>query len=147
MIKTTLMGFTAALLLLSQQVYAEKPAVFATGEGAIRGYDPVAYFTVGEPTKGSDQYSFEWEGETFKFTNAENLAIFKADPGKYAPRYGGYCAYAVSEGYTASTVPKAWAIVDDRLYLNYSLEVRKRWAKDIPGRIAAADKNWPGVLN
>jgi len=147
MIKTTLLGFAAALLLLSPQVYAEKPAVFATGEGAIRGYDPVAYFTVGKPTKGSDKYFFEWEGETFKFASAENLAMFKADPSKYAPQYGGYCAYAVSEGYTATTAPEAWTIVDDRLYLNYSLGVQKRWANDIPGRIAAADKNWPRVLN
>jgi YHS domain-containing protein len=147
MIKTILVGFATAVLLLTQQVHAGKPALFATEEGAIRGYDPVAYFTVGKPTRGSDQFSFEWNGGTFKFASAENLALFKADPEKYAPQYGGYCAYAVSEGYTASTVAEAWTIVDDRLYLNYSPGVMKRWAKDIPGRVAAADKNWPGVLD
>ena len=114
---------------------------------AVSGYDPVAYFTEGKPAKGNDQYTFEWKGEMFKFASAENLSAFRADPEKYAPQYGGYCAYAVSEGYTASTVPEAWAIVEDKLYLNYSLGVRKQWAKDIPGRIAAANKNWPGVLN
>ncbi len=135
------------LLLLLPLAYAGKPPMFATSDGAIRGYDPVAYFIESKPTKGSDQYTFEWKGETFKFASAENLALFKADPEKYAPQYGGYCAYAVSEGYTASTVAEAWTVVDDKLYLNYSLGVKKRWAKNIPGRIATADKNWPGVLN
>ena len=66
---------------------------------------------------------------------------------KYAPQFGGYCAYAVSQGYTARTVAEAWSVVDDKLYLNYSLGVRKRWKKDIAGHIAAANKNWPEVLN
>ena len=135
------------LLLLLPLAYAGKPPVFAAGDGAIRGHDPVAYFTNGKPTKGNNDYTFEWMGQKFRFASAENLALFKASPEKYAPQYGGYCAYAVSEGYTATTVPEAWTIVDDKLYLNYSVGVRKRWAKDIPGRIAAADKNWPGVLN
>lgn len=135
------------LLLLLPLAYAGKSMVFATSKGAIRGHDPVAYFTDGKPTKGSDQHTFEWKGEKFKFASAENLARFKGDPEKYAPQYGGYCAYAVSQGYTASTVPEAWTIVDGKLYLNYSLGVQKRWRKDIPGHIAAADKNWPGVLN
>ncbi len=135
------------LLLLLPLAYAGKPPVFATSDGAIRGYDPVAYFTESKPTKGSDQYTFEWKGETFKFASAENLALFEADPEKYAPQYGGYCAYAVSEGYTASTVAEAWTVFNGKLYLNYSPGVRSRWAKNIPGRIATADKNWPGVLN
>lgn len=145
MIKKTLLGLIT--LLLIPLVYAGKPPVFATSEGAIRGYDPVAYFTADKPVKGSDQHTFKWKGETYKFSSADNLALFKTDAEKYAPQYGGYCAYAVSEGYTASTVPEAWSIVDDKLYLNYSLEVRKRWSQDIPGRIATANKNWPGVLN
>jgi len=146
MIKKSLRVLVIAVLLVPA-AYAGKPPVFATSEGAIRGHDPVAYFTEGKPAKGNDQYTFEWKGEMFKFASAENLSAFRADPEKYAPQYGGYCAYAVSEGYTASTVPEAWAIVEDKLYLNYSLGVRKQWAKDIPGRIAAANKNWPGVLN
>ncbi len=135
------------LLLLLPLAYAGKPPVFATSDGAIRGYDPVAYFTEGKPTKGSDQYTFEWKGEKFKFASAENLALFEANPKKHAPQFGGYCAYAMSQGYTASTVAEAWTIVDDKLYLNYSLGVRNRWRRDIPGHIAAGDKNWPGVLN
>lgn len=135
------------LLLLLPLAYAGKPPVFATSDGAIRGYDPVAYFTEGKPTKGNNDYTFEWMGEKFKFASAENLALFEADPEKYAPQYGGYCAYAVSEGYTASTVAEAWTVVDDKLYLNYSLGVRSRWAKNIPSRIDAANENWPEVLN
>lgn len=146
MIKKSLFSFIALLLLLPV-AYAGKSPIFSTSDGAIRGHDPVAYFTEGKPTKGSDQYTFEWKGETFKFASAENLTLFKGNPEKYAPQYGGYCAYAVSEGSTASTVPEAWTIVDGKLYLNYSLGVKKRWAKNIPGRIATADKNWPGVLN
>ena len=136
-----------ALLWLFPPAYAGKPPVFADGDGVIRGYDPVAYFTAGEPVKGSDQYIAEWQGATFKFASAENLSLFQTDPAKYAPQYGGYCAYAVSKGATASTAPEAWTVVDGKLYLNYSLEVRNRWREDIPGNIAAANENWPGVLN
>jgi YHS domain-containing protein len=141
-----LLAGAMALVLAVSAVHAADPPVFATDEGAIRGYDPVAYFTDGKPVKGSDDFTFEWNGATFKFASSANLAEFRADPEKYAPRYGGYCAYAVSEGYTASTVPEAWTIHEGRLYLNYSLGVRERWKKDIPGRTTAADANWPGVL-
>ena len=137
----------ALALLLMPLAFAGKAPVFATDDGAIRGYDSVAYFTVGQPTKGSDQFTAEYMGVTFKFASAENRDIFKANPSGYAPQYGGYCAYAVSKGSTASTEPDAWTIVGDKLYLNYSLGIRKRWRKDVPGHIKVADKNWPGVLN
>ena len=143
--KKYLLSFIA--LVLIPLAHASKPLVFSNSDGAIRGYDPVAYFTAGEPTKGSDQYMLEWEGSTFKFASAENMELFKAEPSKYAPQYGGYCAYAVSKGYTASIDPDAWNIVDGKLYLNYSSGVREQWLEDIPGHIAAADKNWPGVLD
>ena len=136
--------FTLAFLPLA---LAGKPPTFANGDGAIRGYDPVAYFTLGQPTRGLDQFSTRWQGAVYKFASADNLAQFEADPAKYAPQYGGYCAYAVSQGYTASTDPDAWSIVDGKLYLNYSLGVRQRWERDIPGHISAANNNWPEVLN
>ena len=143
--KRILLGVIA--LILIPLAVAGKPATFATGDGAIRGYDPVAYFTVGEPTPGRDKYSTKWQGAIYKFSSAENLALFKSDPEQYAPQYGGYCAYAVSKGATASTEPEAWTIVNGKLYLNFNLGVQKRWRKDIPGHIKAADNNWPGVLN
>ena len=135
-----------ALVFVPLAFAAESP-VFATGDGAIRGYDPVAYFTVDEPTQGSDQFTASWQGATFKFASAANLELFKANPAAYAPQYGGYCAYAVAQGATAGTVPDAWTIVEGKLYLNYSLAVQQRWRKDVPGHIKAADRNWPAVLN
>ena len=136
-----------ALLLVLPLALAGKAPVFSTDEGAIRGYDPVAYFTLGAPTPGSEQFSASWQGATYRFASADNLARFKADPAAYAPQYGGYCAYAVSKGATATTVPEAWTIVDGKLYLNYSLGIKQRWSGDIPGNISAADSNWPAVLD
>ena len=114
---------------------------------AIRGTDPVAYFKEGRPVEGSSDFEHEWMGATWRFASAENLAAFQADPEAYAPQYGGYCAWAVSKGYTASTVPEAWKIVDGKLYLNYSKSVQTQWAGDIPGNIQRADANWPNVLS
>jgi len=113
---------------------------------AVSGYDPVAYFTEAKPVKGSSRHQFKWNGATWRFASVQNLAAFKANPKAYAPRYGGYCAWAVSQGYTASSDPNAWRIVNKKLYLNYSLDIQERWAEDIPGNISAADANWPKVL-
>ena len=136
----------AALLLAASTASAIEPVFSTTFGGAIRGYDPVAYFTQGRPVEGKRAHRFEWKGATWSFASAENRAAFAAEPEKYAPRYGGYCAWAVSQGYTASIVPEAWRIVDGALYLNYSLSVREQWAKDIPGNIMKADVNWPRLL-
>ncbi len=113
---------------------------------AVSGYDPVAYFIEGRPVEGRKAFEFEWNGATWRFADADNLAAFQADPEKFAPQYGGYCAWAVSQGYTASTDPEAWRIVDGKLYLNYSKSVQSTWVQDIPGNIAKANRNWPGVL-
>ena len=107
----------------------------------------MAYFVQGEPAKGKGAHSHEWMGATWYFASAENMELFAGDPETYAPQYGGYCAYAVSQGYTAKIDPDAWKIVDDKLYLNFSLKVQKIWEKDIPGYIAAADENWPKILS
>ncbi|MEM8615035.1 MAG: YHS domain-containing (seleno)protein [Cyanobacteria bacterium P01_H01_bin.105] len=121
-------------------------AVFAENDIAIRGADPVAYFTAGEYTPGSDEFTYDWEGATWQFASAENRDLFAANPEDYAPQYGGFCAFAVSQGYTAPIEPTAWKIVDGKLYLNYDNRIQKRWSKDIPGHIAQANQNWPGVL-
>jgi len=113
---------------------------------AVSGYDPVAYFTDGKPVEGRDDHELEWNGATWRFSSAENLNSFKSGPEAYAPQYGGYCAWAVSQGYTASSDPQAWRIADGKLYLNYSKGVQKTWARDVPGNIAKADANWPKVL-
>jgi YHS domain-containing protein len=134
-------------LLFVPLAFAAEAPVFATDDGAIRGYDAVAYFTIGEPTRGSDKFTTRWQGATYKFASADNLALFEAKPEAYAPQYGGYCAFAVAKGATAGTVAEAWSIVDGKLYLNYSLAVQQRWRKDVPGHIRMADRNWPAVLD
>ena len=135
-----------AASLLSGPAFAAKPPVFATDGIAINGYDPVAYFTVSKPVKGSMDHVSDWQGAKMLFSSAETKAMFDADPEKFAPRYGGYCAYAVSKGATAPTDPQAWTVHEDRLYLNFSTDVRSIWQQDIPGNVAKADANWPGVL-
>lgn len=138
----------AALLSTGRLAYAAKAQVFATGSNlAIRGYDPVAYFSDDKAVKGSPDHAVDWNGATWLFASAENKTKFEADPERYAPQYGGYCAWAVSQGYTASTDPDAYSIVDGKLYLNYSKRVRATWAKDAGGNIKRGDANWPGVLN
>ena len=99
---------------------------------AIEGTDPVAYFTQSKPVEGSRKFSYEWKGATWRFVSAKNRDLFKANPGKYAPQFGGWCAFAVSRGYTASIDPEAWSIVGGKLYLNYSLSVRDQWSEDVP---------------
>ncbi|MEL7510518.1 MAG: YHS domain-containing (seleno)protein [Cyanobacteria bacterium J06554_1] len=120
---------------------------FEDGEGlAIRGTDPVAYFTEGAAVPGRSEFAYTWGNATWQFASAENRDLFAASPEQYAPQYGGFCAWAVSQGYTASIDPNAWRIVDGRLYLNYSQAVQQQWEQDIPGNIGKADANWPSVL-
>lgn len=112
---------------------------------AIDGTDPVAYFTQFTAVTGLRKFSYDWKGATWRFASAANRKAFKADPVRYAPQYGGYCAWAVAQGYTAKIDPDAWKIVDYKLYLNYSKSVQRKWAADIPGNIIKADHNWPGI--
>ena len=122
------------------------PGIYTLSDLAVSGYDPVAYFTDGKPVEGSRDYSFAWNGATWRFASPANLDQFKADPAKYALQFGGYCAWAVSQGYTASADLQAWRIVDGKLYLNYNLDVQKTWEQDVPGNIAKGKGNWPKVL-
>lgn len=127
---------------------AKEPAVF-TGlvKGvAVGGHDPVAYFQAGRPVEGSAKFAATHAGATWHFSSAANRDAFAAAPDKYAPAFGGYCAWAVSRGYTAKGDPRHWKIVGGRLYLNYSAGIQKKWAADIPGNIARGNANWPTVL-
>ena len=117
------------------------------GAVAIEGVDPVAYFTEKKAIKGSSEYIHRWKGARWRFKSAANRDAFAADPEKYSPQFGGYCAWAVSQGYTAGIDPEAWTIVSGKLYLNYSKGVRAQWAEDIPGNIAKGESNWPKVLD
>lgn len=113
---------------------------------AVGGYDPVAYFTDGKPVAGSSAFESSYKGVTWRFASAAHKAAFDADPDTYAPQYGGYCAWAVSQGYTAKADPETWKIVGGRLYLNYNADAQKLWEEDIPAHIASGDANWPKVL-
>jgi len=110
---------------------------------AIDGYDPVAYFTLGEATAGQSEYSYDWDGGRWYFSSAEHRDLFVADPERYAPLYGGYCAWAVANGDVAGIDPHAWHIENDRLYLNYSQRINRRFLNDLSGNIERADANWP----
>jgi hypothetical protein len=113
----------------------------------LSGHDAVAYFIQRRAVPGRPEFTVSWNGATWRFVSADNRDAFARDPERYAPKYGGYCAYAAAWGYLAPTDPSAWRIVGGRLYLNYSLDVRRRWEEDIPGHIARADRNWPAVLD
>jgi YHS domain-containing protein len=141
------------LAIIASTLWAFSPAYAVSpinttwlGGVAVKGYDPVAYFVEGKPVKGSGKYEHKWMGAKWRFSSAENRELFAKNPEKYAPQYGGYCAYAVSQGAIADIDPTAWKIVNGKLYLNLNHAVARIWRKDIPGYIVKADKNWPAVL-
>lgn len=142
--RQTLATILAAVTLPPALPVRAEP-VFAESGLAIRGTDPVAYFTEGRPVAGDPAITHDWMGATWAFATEENRAAFAADPEAHAPQYGGFCAWAVAEGYTAPIDPEAWRIVDGKLYLNYSRRIQRRWEGDIPGNIARADANWPSL--
>lgn len=137
--------------LLASPVIAPAPALAGEINAswlqgiAIKGHDPVAYFTEGRPVEGSAAHEVEWKDARWRFASADNRAAFEADPERFAPQYGGWCAYAVSQNVTADIDPTAWRIVGGRLYLNLSPEVQRLWEQDIPAYIAKADANWPAI--
>lgn len=133
-----LAGLVFASASMASQFYEKDGA-------AIRGYDPVAYFTERKPVKGSARHASEYRGARFHFVNPANREAFEADPARFAPQYGGFCAFAVSKGYKAKIDPDAWTIVGDRLYLNYDRTVRELWMEDVSGNIQKADRKWPKV--
>ena len=119
-----------------------------TPEGiVIKGYDPVAYFTDSRPVRGMPEFKYIWKSAEWRFASSDHLEMFKKDPDKYAPRYGGYCAYAVSQGKLADIDPEAWTISGGKLYLNLNKEIQRLWEKDMQEYIRKADENWPRMLS
>jgi YHS domain-containing protein len=116
------------------------------GDTAILGHDPVAYFTEGRAVKGRDAFTHEWMGAKWKFASQAHLDAFKAAPEKYAPQYGGYCAYGVAQGYLVKIEPEQFRIVDGKLYLNYDAEVQRKWLADPAGYIRAADMRFAALI-
>jgi hypothetical protein len=147
--RRTLLALAALLpaAFAAGPAHAGKPEIFTglvDGVGA-GGYDAVSYFT-GTPLEGSKEFTAKWKDAEWRFASAANRDAFTASPEKYAPQYGGYCAFALSKGALAKGDPMAWTVNDDKLYLNYSEAVRENWRSDIPGNVTAANGNWPNVL-
>ena len=138
-------NFLFAVFLLVSAAHAIDP-VFNIDGKAIRGSDPVAYFTEEKPVKGSPGHTYACQGATWQFASVENRQKFIGDPAKYAPAYGGYCAWAAAQNKTAPGKAEYWAIVDDKLYLNFSKKVQDDWNEDRSGFITKADENWPDLL-
>jgi YHS domain-containing protein len=143
-----LFSFVFLLNASISNLIAKEVAQINTGDSevAIRGYDVVAYFTIGEAVEGAADYSHRWMEAEWRFSSQSHLDLFREDPEKYAPQYGGYCAWAVSRGYTAPIDPQAWKIVGEKLYLNYNAKIRKKWLKDRDELIEKANENWPDIL-
>ena len=117
------------------------------GNTAIKGYDPVAYFTENRPVKGSKEFQHQWMEANWRFSSRENLELFKAKPEKYAPQYGGYCAWAVAQNDTAGIDPKQFTILNGKLYLNYNKSINDKWTNNRDQYIIDADKYWPGLVD
>lgn len=137
-------------VLLSFSTLVSAKAEIYTGffsSVAVSGYDTVAYFTEGKPVKGNSKFKTKYKGADWHFSSAENLALFKEDPTKYAPQYGGYCAWAVGHNTTASGDPLQWDIENGKLYLNYDASIKASWVADKENQINLADKYWPGLID
>jgi hypothetical protein len=137
--------FLCAGSVVSTAAAADAVATSRFSDLAVSGYDPVAYFTDNQPVRGSKEFTARWSGAEWRFASAAHRDAFVTEPTHYAPQYGGYCAWAVSQGYTAPADPDAWKIVGGKLYLNYDREIAARWEQDIAGNIASATDKWPSL--
>jgi YHS domain-containing protein len=145
--------FMLALIAVSFNALAEKPVNTLTNsffakqtDTAINGYDSVAYFTQNAPVKGLDAHTFDYKGAKWKFSNAAHLELFKGNPEKYAPQYGGYCAYAVANDSLAKVDPNQFTVLDGKLYLNYDAAIQKDWTKDRANFIKKADAKFQALI-
>ena len=137
----TLIGIAVAFAACSKSESSLGINTDANGV-ALRGFDAVAYFAVENAVKGDAKYEYAWNGAKWIFSSEENMKAFQANPEAYAPQFGGYCSFAVSEGYTADGDPEAWKVVDGKLYLNYNKQVREKWETNQADRIEKGKSNW-----
>ena len=142
--KTTLLSLLLATAFIASATASASPLVNVDSDGvAIKGYDPVAYFTDHKAEKGSASFTSTYQGATYQFNSAAHKALFDGNPAKYAPQYGGFCTYGVSKGDAAPADPTAFNIIDGKLYLQYSPIVRTLFNQDPAGNLKNADANWP----
>ncbi len=143
--RLALMG--GALISLCAAAQADEPMYFAPGGIALSGYDAVAYFTQGRPVEGTAEHSIMWRGATWYFVSSESQMFFEMNPAAYAPQFGGYCAYAVAEGHTASAAPDAFFVRDGRLYFMHTVTMLRQNQAKLDKIVAEAQGNWPAVLS
>ena len=141
--KTISTTILAAVILVN--AHAQRSQVYIANGKAIKGYDPVAFFTESKPVMGQDSLTLQWNGAAWYFADRKNLESFRSAPERYAPQYGGYCAYGTAQGHKAPTEADTWTVLDGKLYFNYNQKVKEMWSKDRPGMIKKADKNWPMI--
>ncbi|WP_210395157.1 YHS domain-containing (seleno)protein [Motiliproteus sediminis] len=148
-LKTTIKSLAAVVALSSASLSfaADIDMNADVNDLAIQGYDTVSYFTAGQPTQGKAEYTATYKNAIYHFSSASNRDLFRANPAKYAPQYGGYCAMGVALEKKLDTDPTAWRIVDNKLYLNLNHAVQKKWLTDVPGNIHTAEVNWPEIRN
>lgn len=129
---------------VNASLLAQEKVIYQTKEGAIKGYDPVAYFKENKAVKGLAEFNYEWNGAKWYFSSKENLIDFKKTPEKFAPQYGGYCAFGYSQGsgHAAPTKPDAFSVIDGKLYLNFNDKVQEMWNKDKTEFIKKANENY-----
>ena len=134
--------FVLSFLFILPVLPQENIPIFERNGYAIGGYDPVAYFSERRPKRGQQQYQYNWQNAVWLFSSKANQEAFAANPEKFAPQYGGYCAYGMAQNYFAKTEPHAWSIVNDKLYLNYNPSIRSTWLRDTAGYIKTGNSNW-----
>jgi len=151
MLRTLCIGLgAAAMLAASAGTTSARSAEVYTGlfsSLGAGGYDVVAYFKDGKAVEGKSEFTTDYKGAKWRFASKADLDQFRVNPAAYAPQYGGYCAWAVAHGYTASGDPTVWRVVNGKLYLNYDRDAQMQWEKNIPNYIASGDRNWPSVLD
>ncbi|GAB3521162.1 YHS domain-containing (seleno)protein [Photobacterium alginatilyticum] len=140
-----LFAVTAVMSISTAAFSADIDVSADNNDIAIKGYDPVAYFTESKALKGNKAFTATYKNAIYQFSSADNRDAFKAEPDKYAPQYGGYCAFGVAMGKKFETDPNAWKVVDNKLYLNLDKSVQKRWLEDVPGYINTANTNWSTI--
>lgn len=136
---------TVIVCLFTIDSFSQQPVIFQRDGKALDGYDAVSFFAATGPVKGYDSLSVSWENTEWLFSSLENKAAFAANPGMYAPQYGGYCAYGMSRNYKAPVSIDTWTVEDGKLYFNYNKKVKNIWNKDRGGYIEKANANWPDV--
>ncbi|RYH03562.1 YHS domain protein [Salipiger sp. IMCC34102] len=140
------LGLGVAACLLPARVLAATDVVMAVDGVALGGIDPLSYWLDGEPRLGDPTHRILWRDAMWHFADSDRLAAFERNPRGLSPAYGGYCAYALSQGIVVASDPEVFSMVENRLFLNQTHLIRQAWLSDVPGHVASADANWPQIL-